>query len=116
MYVNALGFVEIGSFEDHEGFDGVMLGLPGENWHLEYTFCKGHPVQPTPTAEDILIFYIPVESEWRQLCDAMRLAGFSECEPLNPYWSKNGCMFMDNDGYQVVIQCQAWGENPSHGN
>ena len=26
MYLNGLGFEMLGSFENHEGFDGVMLG------------------------------------------------------------------------------------------
>jgi catechol 2,3-dioxygenase-like lactoylglutathione lyase family enzyme len=34
FYRDGLGMTLIGSFEDHDGVDGVMLGVPGEPYHL----------------------------------------------------------------------------------
>jgi hypothetical protein len=34
--------------EDHEGFDGVMLGTPGMPHHFEFTLSRTHPVVPCP--------------------------------------------------------------------
>ena len=35
FYRDGLGFAELYRFADHDGFDGVMLGLPGAPYHLE---------------------------------------------------------------------------------
>lgn len=104
MYIQALGFIEIGRFEDHAGFDGIMLGKPGSNYHFEFTRCRHHPVQPTPTAEDLLVFYVPVEEEWQRRCAALLAAGFVETPSYNPYWQTRGRTFEDPDGYRTVMQ------------
>jgi hypothetical protein len=109
MYTRGLDLCEIGSFQDHEGFDGVMLGFPGEVFHFEFTNCRAHPVVPAPTPEDLLVFYVPDHSAWTRRCACMLEAGFVEVEPFNPYWSKRGRTFRDPDGYRVVIQRSAWG-------
>lgn len=41
FYCQGLGFEVIGSFEDHQGFDGVMLGHPQAPYHLEFTHHRG---------------------------------------------------------------------------
>ena len=108
MYSKGLDLREIGRFDDHDGFDGVMLGRPGLPYHLEFTFCRTHPVSPAPTAEDLLVFYLPESDRWRQTCGAMLLAGFVEVEPFNPYWRQLGRTFEDHDHYRVVLQCDSW--------
>lgn len=109
MYQRALALHEVGSFRDHGGFDGVMLGVPGTGLHFEFTYCRSHPVRPAPTPEDLLVFYVPDRVEWGGRCEAMLEAGFAEVEPFNPYWSQRGRTFQDPDGYRVVIQQAAWG-------
>jgi catechol 2,3-dioxygenase-like lactoylglutathione lyase family enzyme len=113
MYRRGLGLVEIGRFEDHAGFDGVMLGEPGHGFHLELTWCRAHPVRPTPTVEDLLVFYVPEAAAWQQRCAEMRAAGFREVEPHNPYWKAEGRTFEDPDGYRVVVQHARWREGPA---
>ena len=108
MYVEALGFREIGRFEDHAGFDGIILARPNENWHLEFTYCRRHPVSPAPTPEDLLVFYVPEESEWLNMCAALLKAGLVKTEAFNPYWQLKGRTFADPDGYRVVIQRASW--------
>jgi hypothetical protein len=108
MYRQGLEIQELGSFSDHEGFDGAMLGDPGASFHLEFTFCRRHPVQPAPTHEDLLVFYIPEPEAWSHRCSAMLSAGFKEVESFNPYWSHSGRTYEDRDGYRVVIQRAAW--------
>lgn len=41
FYRDGLGLEVLGSFENHEGFDGVMLGMPGEQVHFEFTRQHG---------------------------------------------------------------------------
>jgi hypothetical protein len=63
MYCRGLGLCVIDSFENHGGFDGVMLGLAGASYHFEFTYCRALPVAPAPTPEDLVVLYIPVLSE-----------------------------------------------------
>ena len=108
MFRHGLGLEELGRFVDHEGFDGAMLGTPGAAYHLEFTHCKSHPVSPSPTPEDLLVYYVPEPTDWLSRCEAMLAAGFREAESYNPYWTRNGRTFEDPDGYRVVICRIAW--------
>jgi catechol 2,3-dioxygenase-like lactoylglutathione lyase family enzyme len=108
MYCEGLGLRVLASFENHEEFDGVMLGAPGSSYHFEFTRCRTHPVTPAPTPEDLAVFYVPDTNEWRRLCAAMSAAGFTEVASFNPYWTACGRTFEDPDGYRVVLQNAAW--------
>ena len=110
MYVRGLGLQQTGSFENHAGFDGAMLAQAGAPFHFEFTYCRTHPIQPNPTPEDLLVFYVPDRSEWSLRCEAMLDAGFSEIEPFNPFWKERGRTFQDPDGYRVVVQMGSWRE------
>jgi hypothetical protein len=109
MYCRGLGLSVIGSFDNHEGFDGVMLGAPGSGYHFEFTFCRSHPISPAPTQEDLAVFYIPSPSEWQTACANMLAAGFKTVSSFNPYWEMLGRTFEDQDGYRVVLQNAEWG-------
>lgn len=108
LYERGLGLTRLGAFVDHAGFDGVMLGPPGAGYHLEFTHCRAHPVAPTPSAEDLLVFYLPDEAQALLRCEALLEAGFIEVEPFNPYWKQRGRSFRDDDGYTLVIQQAPW--------
>ncbi|MGZ8273501.1 MAG: VOC family protein, partial [Burkholderiaceae bacterium] len=64
MYCQGLGYIVLGTFEDHEGFDGAMVGAPGGAYHFEFTHCRTRPVTPTPTVEDLVVLYLPEADEW----------------------------------------------------
>lgn len=115
MYRAGLGLQEIGRFDNHDGFDGVMLGRPGLGYHFEFTFCRTHPVAPAPTPEDLIVFYLPDAHAWRETCRSMREAGFVEVAPFNPYWQQRGRTFQDPDGYRVVLEQAVWGERQDSG-
>jgi catechol 2,3-dioxygenase-like lactoylglutathione lyase family enzyme len=108
MYCQGLGLAVIGSFENHEGFDGVMLGLPGASYHFEFTHCRAHPVVPAPTPEDLAVFYIPVSTEWQCACASMTAAGFKQVDSFNPYWDIRGRTYEDQDGYRIVLHNTGW--------
>jgi catechol 2,3-dioxygenase-like lactoylglutathione lyase family enzyme len=111
MYCRGLGFAQIDRFENHGGFDGVMLGSTDLHYHLEFTYCRKHPVTPSPTPEDLIVFYLPNLAQWQRSSLAMLAAGFSEVKPFNPYWAQHGRTFEDPDGYRVVLQHAQW-SNP----
>lgn len=108
FYREGLGFEVLSEFADHDGFDGVMLGREGSAYHLEFTRQAGHHVGRAPTTENLLVFYLPDEAEWKAALDRMRHAGYEPVEASNPYWDQNGKTFEDPDGYRVVLQNAAW--------
>ena len=109
MYSKGLGLVELGRFENHEGFDGVILGRAGLDYHFEFTYCRTHPVEPRPTSEDLVVFYLPDHAEWQKTCLSMLEAGFMDVAPFNPYWQQRGRTFEDHDHYRVVLERAEWG-------
>ena len=93
MYAHGLGLHVVGAFEDHDGFDGVMLGIPGGGWHFEFTYCRRHRIEPAPTAEDLAVLYLPEPEAWLQACERMLAAGFQAVRAFNPYWEASGRTF-----------------------
>ena len=108
MYAKVLGFDVLAEFEDHCGFDGVILGHPKQPYHIEFTSQRGHEVGKAPTQDHLLVFYIPDKDEWESSCAEMISAGFREAPSYNPYWDLLGRTFEDIDGYPVVLQNAAW--------
>lgn len=84
------GMTLIGSFADHDGFNGVMLGVPGEPYHLELTRLRGHIAGRAPSADNLLVFYLPDAKDWRTAVDRMRKAGYEPVASFNPYWAAPG--------------------------
>lgn len=108
FYRDGLGFEVIASFENHEGFDGIMLGHSGAPYHLEFTVKHGHLAGRAPTQDNLLVFYLPNAHEWQHAVDRMLQHGFQPVPSFNPYWDKQGKTFEDADGYRIVLQNAAW--------
>lgn len=108
FYRDGLGLEILYRFEDHDGFDGVMLGRPGLGWHLEFTRKRGHEAGRAPTEDHLLVLYLPEPSVWQQAVERMRACGYEPVPAFNPYWDRRGKTFEDIDGYRVVLQQSAW--------
>src|SRR2546429_8854439 len=54
FYRDGLGLEVLASFENHNGFDGVMLGRKGTPYHLEFTHHRGHKVGKAPSQDNLL--------------------------------------------------------------
>ena len=108
FYTEGLGLSRLDSFEDHEGFDGVMVGIPGAAYHLEFTRKRGHEAGVAPTADNLLVFYIRDPGEWQNAVDRMVAAGYPPVTAFNPYWDRAGRTFQDADRYRVVLHNGAW--------
>jgi hypothetical protein len=108
MYCRGLALRVLSSFKDHDDFDGIMVGLPEADYHLEFTRSRRHPITPSPTPEDPLVFYYRSHEEWRLACERMDAAGFKAVGSFNPYWSARGRSYQDADGYRVVLQQAVW--------
>jgi catechol 2,3-dioxygenase-like lactoylglutathione lyase family enzyme len=108
FYRDGLGLAVLYRFEDHAGFDGIMLGRSGAPYHLEFTRKHGHVVGRAPTEDNLLVFYYPDREVWHGAVQRMHDAGFAPVRSFNPYWDKDGVTFEDPDGYRVVLQNAAW--------
>ncbi len=108
FYKEGLGLQELGHFENHEGFDGVMLGAPDILYHLEFTHCHSHLAGKAPTQDNLLIFYIPDQEQWHSAIERMQNCGYQPVPSFNPYWDLRGRTFEDPDGYRVVLQNADW--------
>lgn len=108
FHTQGLGFEIVASFENHEGFDGVMLGHKNLPYHLEFTHQHGHSVGKAPSQEHLLVFYIPDQQLWQQGIERLKEQGFNPVRSLNPYWDKQGKTFEDADGYRIVLQNASW--------
>ena len=104
FYRDGLGFEVLSEFKGHDGFDGVMLGLEGATYHLEFTRKAGHDVGRAPSEDNLLVFYLPNIEDWNAALARMKNAGYQSIKSFNPYWDRNGRTFEDPDGYRVVLQ------------
>src|SRR5436190_7770355 len=89
FYRDGLGFEVLGGFEDHDGFDGVMLGHPGAAYHLEFTRQRGNTAGKAPTQDALLVFYLPDVREWRAAVERLEAHGYGSVKAFNPYWDRN---------------------------
>ncbi|MBM2577253.1 VOC family protein [Jannaschia sp. Os4] len=108
FYVDGLGLEVLARFEDHAGFDGVVLGHPNAPWHLELTTHPDHPAPVAWSADDLLVLYLPDGGAWRAACARLQAAGHGPVAPLNPYWAARGRTYADPDGRRVVLQNADW--------
>jgi catechol 2,3-dioxygenase-like lactoylglutathione lyase family enzyme len=103
FYHDGLGLNKLGEFRDHDGYDGVMLGLPGKTYHLEFTrHAAGRPCR-APSADNLLVLYVPDEAQVRAMRERLEGSGHAPVEPENPYWKQNGVTYEDPDGWRVVL-------------
>lgn len=65
FYRDGLGLTVVGEFRGHAGYDGVMLGLPGLDYHLEFTRHEDGGPCPAPSRDNPLVFYFEDRDGWR---------------------------------------------------
>jgi catechol 2,3-dioxygenase-like lactoylglutathione lyase family enzyme len=109
FYEIGLGFDLLYRFEDHDGFDGIMLGHRAWPYHFEFTRKHGHRAGRAPTADHLLVFYMPEKLDWLTAIERLQAAGFQPVSSFNPYWDRLGKTFEDPDGYRIVLQNGSWG-------
>lgn len=108
MYRTGLGLDIIGSFENHAGFDGIMLGGHQSDYHFEFTQEHGVTAPASHSSESLLVFYYPESSAWELAMNRMLQSGFKAVASHNPYWDQHGKTFEDIEGYRIVICHRDW--------
>ncbi|MCJ8007828.1 VOC family protein [Lederbergia wuyishanensis] len=104
FYRDGVGLEVVGSFEGHDGYDGVMLGLPDTSYHLEFTQHEHGSPCPPPTADNLLVFYIPDLDARNGIVNRLKEMGYGAVSPENPYWNNSGVTIEDPDGWRIVLQ------------
>lgn len=102
FYIDVLGFEVLGSFENHSNYNGIFIGKPQFDWHLEFT-QSNEIVEFNFNEDDALVFYPEKISEYNQLLENIQKQNISIIKAKNPYWNENGKMILDPDGYRVII-------------
>jgi catechol 2,3-dioxygenase-like lactoylglutathione lyase family enzyme len=102
FYIKILGMEILGSFQNHNGYDGVFMGKTNENWHLEFT-KSDEITQFNFGDEDVLVFYPNTSLEYDSILRKINNSSIKIIEAKNQYWNENGKMFLDPDGYRIVI-------------
>lgn len=104
FYCAGLGLQKLGYFENHDGYDGMMLGLPGLTYHLEFTQHKDGSPCPAPSKDNLLVLYIPDQESIKSIAQRLNKMGYPEVEPENPYWKvKQAITIEDPDGWRIVL-------------
>ncbi|MEU9195075.1 VOC family protein [Streptomyces hundungensis] len=109
FYVDGLGLdVQWRSAEHVPGeHDLLMVGPTGGSWHFELTRDPEHPLEPTPTVDDLFVIYLgaPVDEA---LIDRLVASGGIRVPAHNPYWDEHGVTVTDPDGYRLVLCSRTW--------
>ncbi len=102
FYINVLGLELLGSFENHNNYDGIFIGKPNLDWHLEFT-KSNEIVEFNFEEEDYLVFYPENEIEYQEIIDRISENKIEFIESKNPYWNENGKLILDPDGFGIII-------------
>lgn len=92
----------LGSFENHDNYDGVFLGFSDADWHLEFTVSNEKP-QHRPDEDDLLVFYFDDEIKLNEIKSKLIQNNIKQIEAKNPYWNNNGFLFLDPDDFGIIL-------------
>lgn len=104
FYCGDLGLPELYRNTADDGYQVVMVGLPGEKYHLEFTsYVDGSPGR-APTDENLLVFYFPTAEHMLKVAERLGDSGHEPVELDNPWWRAHGAVaFADPDNWRIVL-------------
>ncbi|MEO8517126.1 MAG: VOC family protein [Flavobacterium sp.] len=102
FYIDILGFELLGSFENHDNYDGVFIGKPNVGWHFEFT-QSNEKAKHISDEDDIIVLYPKTIEEYNKLIDTISNNNITFISSKNPYWNENGKMILDPDGFRIII-------------
>jgi catechol 2,3-dioxygenase-like lactoylglutathione lyase family enzyme len=104
FYRDALGLPEIGRFDGHAGYRGVLLGLPGVPYHLEFTQHDQGSPGLAPSRDNLLVLYFDDPAQAERAAARLAALGHPRVEAENPYWTDSGAITVeDPDHWRVVL-------------
>ena len=102
FYIEIMGLEIMGDFKNHDGYDGVLIGKPNWDWHLEFTISQENP-NHIFDEDDILVFYPKTKAELDSIMNKIHENNFEIKKSKNPYWNINGILIKDYDNHNVII-------------
>ncbi|MEW1639346.1 VOC family protein [Streptomyces sp. NPDC093801] len=110
FYVDGLGLDVLWRTSGHVPgeHDLVMVGPAGGGWHFELTRDPEHPVDPSPTVDDLFVVYLGQAPD-AALVRRLVACGGEQVPSNNPYWDEYGVTVADPDGYRLVLCSRTWG-------
>lgn len=102
FYIDILGFELLGSFENHDTYDGIFIGKQNLGWHFEFT-KSNEKANHISDEDDIIVLYPDIILDYNQLINNILKNNISIITSKNSYWNTNGKMILDPDGFRIVI-------------
>jgi catechol-2,3-dioxygenase len=102
FYTDIIGLEKLGGFENHDYYNGIFLGFPQQDWHLEFT-TSDDQTQSRFDEDDILVFYLSTVEELAAIKNRLIKNNIPLETSKNPYWNENGIQVSDPDGYKVIF-------------
>ncbi|WEO99609.1 VOC family protein [Streptomyces sp. FXJ1.172] len=113
FYRDVLGLPVLAQWRGHQGYDGIVLGLPGTPVHMELLQHGAPPRIPDPHPENQLVLYLRGPEAVAVVARRLTEHGHSPVPSANPYWPQHGAvLFEDPDGWLVVLAPWVFGEEP----
>ena len=107
FYHDAVGLSILSSFDEHDGYSGLIFGLPDGAAQLELVLHAD--LEPSPTDEDQLVLYLGSAKAVAELATSIGSAGYEAKTASNPYWAREGAIaFVDPDGYGLILSPGSW--------
>jgi len=102
FYTNVLGLEILGSFENHSNYNGIFIGVPGLNWHIEFT--ESHEeADHNPDDDDLIVFYLKSKEELDLIREKIAHFKVPIVKSKNPYWQTNGIEIRDPDNFGIIL-------------
>ena len=109
FYRDGLGLPELYRFADHDGYDGVMIGLPGRTYppriHDASKWQRRNRSEPRQSSR---VLYTRSGTTGAGAATGSKPWVIGRWLPENPYWLDKSVTFEDPDGWRIVL-CQTAG-------
>ncbi len=102
FYTKIIGLEILGDFKNHSNYDGIFIGKPYKDWHLEFTTTH-EEVNHQFDEDDCLVFYPESQYEYDAIIERLEINQIEIIISKNPYWNTNGISIKDPDGFVVII-------------
>jgi hypothetical protein len=113
FYGEDLALPVLARWRGHDGYDGVVFGLPGTPVHFELTQHLETPSIPEASSENQLVLYLTGSEAVTAVITRLTARGHMPAKLDNPYWEQRGAVaFADPDGWMVVLAPWVFGVDP----
>ena len=107
FYRDGIGLPVIGKFDDHDGYDGIIFGMPDTSYQLEFTQHNEGSPGDAPSRDNLTVFYFDDESKLQEIVSRLGDMGDEDVPPETPYWIGISITIADTDGWHVGLFCMS---------